>query len=244
LGGAGSAIQTANQATSEATINVKGGKLTLGGTLLKTNATAVAPTIGLTGGTLEFNNTTTTAAQGFQANLTNAGSTLITKPNALLQVTVGSQSPNIPANFNMTSGSWNIDIGLHTALGADWFNVSNGTGALTAGTISLNYLTGYTPTVGDKIRILRANLGTSLGTIGITGVADAANWVLHEVPITNINFPVDEEIQLWYGIGGSGSGGGLGGSAVPEPSSVALLVFAAVGFLTGSGRRSRTRGQQ
>jgi hypothetical protein len=239
LGNGGNSIELGYRATSEPTINLKGGKLTLGGTVQRTITSGVAPVVKLTGGTLEFNNTTTTAAQGFRVDLNNEGSTLLTKANTLLQVTVGSQSPANPANFNMTSGSWTLDLGLHTALGADWFNVQNGTGALTGGTLNLNYLTGFTPTVGDKIRILRANLGTSLGAMTISGVPDAANWVLHEVPISNISFPLDEEIQLWYGIGGSGSGGGLGGAAVPEPSTVALMAFAAVGLLTKRGARSR-----
>ena len=47
--------QVGNSATSEATLNVKGGKLTLGGPLSRSNTASVAPVIGLTGGILEFN---------------------------------------------------------------------------------------------------------------------------------------------------------------------------------------------
>src|SRR5262249_33820219 len=155
--------------------------------------TGVAPVVSLTGGTLEFNNTTTTAAQAFQADLTNTGSTLVTKPNAVLQVAVGSNSPNVPANFDMESGSWNIDIGSDTLLGADWFNVANGTGKLKGGTLNINYLSGFSPVVGHAYRILRASMGTELaaGAITIAGMG-AGGWVLQEAPITNVNFPLDE----------------------------------------------------
>ena len=53
----------AANADSKATINLKGGKLIIGGQVQKFNNLAVAPVVGLTGGTLEFNNTTTPNAQ-------------------------------------------------------------------------------------------------------------------------------------------------------------------------------------
>jgi hypothetical protein len=243
LGGGGNTTQVGFTADTQATINVKGGKLTLGGTLTRSNTTGVAPVIGLTGGTLEWNNPSTTAAQSFQADLANTGTKLITKPNTLLQVTVGSVSPAIPANFSMSGGSWDIDIQTNTVLGADWFNTSNGTASLTGGTLNINYLSGFTPNTNQVFRILRGSLGTTLNSGAVTIIgAGAGNWVLQEVPIVNVNFPLDEEIQLKYVGPGAGAGGGLGteSSAVPEPSSIALVVFAFVGLLTAKGARNRT----
>jgi hypothetical protein len=238
LGANGQGVQVGNSAATDATINVKGGKLTLGGPVSRSNAGSATPKFGLTGGTLEWNNTTTTAAQAFQADINNTGTTLVTKPNAQLQV--------IPTTFAMSGGTWNIDIGLvsgvHNVLGADWFNANTttGTASLTGGTLNINYLAGFTPNHDEVFRILRGGNGVTLnaGAITITG-AGAGNWILQTVPITTSPLTAnDAEIQLKYTGFGSGSGGGLGSSAVPEPSSIALVLFAGALLLT---RRARSR---
>ncbi|MFO0790006.1 MAG: hypothetical protein U0805_11170 [Pirellulales bacterium] len=218
LGGGGNVIQIGNTADSEPTINVKGGKLTLGGTLTRTILTGPAPVIGLTGGTLEFNNPSTAAAQGFQANLTNTGSKLIAKPSALLQVNVGSVSPAIPASFAMSSGSWDIDIGAHAVLGADWFNAPNGTASLTGGTLNINYLPGFTPNDNEVFRILRGGLGVTLtsGAVTIAG-AGAGHWMLQTVPISG----ADAEIQLKY-IASVGVSGDYNGNGVVDAADYVL----------------------
>jgi hypothetical protein len=229
LGGGGSTIQVGNSPLSAATINVKGGKLTLGGKLDRASLLSVAPVIGLTGGTLEFNNTTTTAAQLFSADLTNAGSKLVLKPNAVQQVQVGSSSPAIPANFSMTSGSWDIEIGTHTAVGgADWFNVPAGTASLTGGTLNISYLPGFAPLTNDVFTILRGASGVTLnsGAVAISG-SGSPNWQLQTA---------GTDIQLKY----VGPGAGLG-TLVPEPSSLALLGFALFGLLTTSRTRIRIK---
>jgi len=201
--------------------------------------------VNLTGGTLEFNNPLSTAAQSWQPSFINTGSKLVLTQNALRQVVVGSVSPAYLSDFSMTGGSWDIDLGLNTVLGADWFNVQNGTGSLTGGTLNLNFLSGFTPTLNQVYRILRAAKGTTLGAVTINAPASPGfHWVLQEAPITNASFPLDEEIQLKYVAGGSGFGGGLGSSAVPEPSSVALVVCAVVGFFSARGRRTRATTQQ
>ena len=166
LGGGGSTTQVGNSALTAATINVKGGKLTLGGTVLRTNASSATPVFGLTGGTLEWNNTTTTAAQSFQAAINNTGTTLETKDDAQLQV--------VPTSFAMSSGAWNIDIGLvagvHNVLGADWFNANTATGtvSLTGGTLNINYLPGFTPNHNEAFRILRGGNGGTLNAANVT----------------------------------------------------------------------------
>jgi hypothetical protein len=233
LGGGGSSIQLGATANSAATINVKGGKLTLGGPVNRSNLSSTAPVIGLTGGIVEFNNTVSSAAQSFHANLTlDTGSTtkLITKAGALQQVNVGSSSPAIPANFDMKSGSWDLEIGAHTALGADWFNAANGTASLTGGTLNISYLSGFTPNPNEAFTILKGSAGVTLNSAAVTiAGSGAGNWVLQTSGAT--------DIQLKYVGPGAGAGGGLGTASVPEPSSVALVVLAAIGVL--GGKRTR-----
>jgi hypothetical protein len=232
---------------------VKGGKLTIGGTLLKNSAGAAAPVIGLTGGALEWN-PPTAAALAFQADLTNQGTQLSSKvnnANALLQITVGNRA-GVPANFAMSGGSWNIDINptVTPTLGADWFNASAGTASLTGGTLSINNLTGLTPTDGQLFRILRGGLGTTLGAPGSVTIngAFAGHWTLQEALLTPTDntWPLDEEIQLKYTTAiVSGSGSELAGpSTVPEPTSAALVIFAAMGLLTARRPRSRRNAQR
>jgi hypothetical protein len=226
LGGAGSTIQVGNSALSAATINVKGGKLTLGGPLSRSNLSSVEPVIGLTGGTLEFNNTTTSGAHLFHADLINTGTQLITKPGAVQLVQVGGSSPAIPADFAMSGGSWNIDIGQHAVTGADWFNVPNGTASLTGGTLNINYLAGSTPNPNEVFTILKGASGVTLnsGAVTITG-SGSPNWMLQTAGGT--------DIQLKY------VGAGSGGGAVPEPASIVLIgLFAMAQLAWGRGRRS------
>jgi hypothetical protein len=236
LGGGGATVELGATAASSATINVKGGKLTFGGRVNRANLSSTAPDVNLTGGTLEFNNTTSTGTHIFYADLNNEGSKLVAKPNALQLVQVGSTSPNIPANFAMTSGSWDLEIGAHNVFtGADSFNIPNGTASLAGGTLNISYLPGFTPNVNEVFRIVRASQGTTLnsGAVTITG-ADAGNWALQEVLISG----VDEEIQLKYIGPSAGLGSGLGSAAVPEPSSAVLVLFVALGLI---GRRAARR---
>ena len=121
IGGSGSAtspgfINVGVLPTSEATINVKGGKLIVAGTLgftLASFPSGVLPVnpVNLTGGTLEFNNPLNANAQSWQPSFINTGSKLVLTQNALRQVVVGSSSPAYPSDFSMTSGSWDIELG-------------------------------------------------------------------------------------------------------------------------------------
>lgn len=227
LGGGGKLIQLGHTTSSDATINVSGGKLTLGGTVVRTALGSVAPTLNFTGGTVEFNNTTTSNPHQFLTDFENEGSTLVIKSGALQQVQVGSGSPPIPANFAMTSGTWDLEIGNHSTTGADWFNVPNGTASF-AGTINVKYILGYTPQLNDKFTILDGNTSTpTLGSVNITGM-NAALWsVVLE----------GNDIKLQWNGSGSGAGDGLGIAAVPEPSTIGLFAFAFFGMF--SAQRTR-----
>src|SRR5262249_35851637 len=155
-------------------------------------------------------------------------SKLVLKQGAVQQVQVGSSSPPIPANFEMDSGSWDIEIGSHAVTGADSFNVPNGTAKLLGGTLNISYLSGFTPNFGDVFNILYGSRAPTVGAVSIAG-SGSPNWLLQTT---------GNVLQLKYTGAGSGSGGGLGTVAVPEPSSVALLVMAALGVLGTKRTRS------
>lgn len=206
-------------AASKATVNLKGGKLSLGGTMGYTYAASITPgftypDINLTGGTLEFNNPLGTSALSWQPHLENEGSTLSLKPGALQQVNIGQAfsaetQTQYASNFSMTSGVFDVEIGAHTLLGADFFSVANGTASLTGGSVNISYLPGFTPNDGDTMKILRASAGVTLnaGAVTITG-SNAANWSL----ITALSGGV-QEIQLKYtasvGVAGDYNGNGV-----------------------------------
>lgn len=250
LGGGGNTIQVGQTASSSSTINVSGGKLTLAGPLRKTTLAAVGATVNLTGGTLEWDIPTIGLnTYLFDAPLSNTGTgaKLITKLNALKTVQIGSSSPAVPANFTMTSGSWDLEIGAHTTAvntfgGSDFFNVPNGTASL-AGTLNISYINAPTftgPNLGESFTIVKGSAGVSIGTVNITG-SGSGTWVLdlYTPPLPYSGPPT--EIRLRYGTAGSGTGGGLSAevSTVPEPSSFVLIVFSGLGFVIR--RRSRSR---
>jgi hypothetical protein len=211
-------LELSNTANSRATLNLMGGKLTVGGNVTRTNTTAAAkPVINLTGGQLVLDPLLSTPTiQQWQTDFINAGSQITTRPGALLQVTVGVGTTH-PGNFEMTGGSWDLDIGPGAgflASGSDRFLLAHttapGTGKLLGGTLNLNYLSGYVPVVGDSRMIVRAATGGSvqLGAVAINAPGGDPNWVASVV---------GNDIRLTY---------------VPEPTS---FVLAAVGLMLGIG---------
>jgi hypothetical protein len=218
LGGGGGNIELAATATAAATVNLKGGRLILNGNVIRTNTTpgvfpgplagkGAAPVVGLTGGVLELN--AAGASQNWQTDLTLAGSELLTKQNAQLVVNVGDATH--PGNFVMNSGSWEIDINGHGVSNADRILVGGtGTGAINGGALSLNYISGYTPAVGDSIRILTQTAGVP--TINSGAVSILAPVSPLGVWTTNV---VGSDIRLEF---------------IPEPAS---CVLAAVGLMLG-----------
>ena len=102
LGGAGSTIQVGNNATSAATINVKGGKLTLGGPLDRSNTCLGAPVIGLTGGILEFNPTAAVCPDFGKPTSPTPAAKLITKPRCVAAGYTLADATHCPANFAMS----------------------------------------------------------------------------------------------------------------------------------------------
>jgi hypothetical protein len=181
-----------------------------------------APTVNLTGGTLVLN---PAASPGlWQADFNNQGSTIIEKLNAVIQTTVGDTTH--PGNFAMSSGAWNIDIASNAvATGADRFvtGFAGSTGSLTGGSLNLNYISGYSPTVGDSIMIVRvpATGSVALNAPGVTINAPGGdpNWSVQTATVGSTNF----DLRLVY---------------VPEPSS---CVLGAVGLMMGlAGFRRRS----
>ncbi len=221
------ALELGASADSQAAVSLSGtGTLTVNGTTtlgvnrtvasgLRTDGGAiVAPVVNLTGGTLKMNSTGATTV--WQTDFTNNGSHLEFGANALLQVRVGDTSvapgPR-PGNFEMNSGSWDIDVGAAGINGADWINVLNGTAALNGGVLNINQILGYVPFVGDTKRIVRDLAGVSLGSVTLTG---DPHWII------GIGAG-GTEIQLTY---------------VPEPSSCILVAVGLMMGIVGFRRRS------
>lgn len=208
-------------ADSKAILSISGGAFTLGGNLTRTTVSGndvfgnpmTAPVVNLTGGQLVLN--PATSPMTWQVDFKNQGSTIVQKSNAVIQTTVGDATH--PGNFAMSSGSWNIDIDGHTLTSADRFVVSStgGTGSLTGGTLNLNFLSGYTPTVGDSFRIVQATGGgvtLNAAAVAINApVSPGGSWELQTV---------GTDIRLAF---------------VPEPGVCALLLMGALTY--GIARR-------
>jgi hypothetical protein len=218
----GGAVELAKNLTSRATLNVKGGKLTIQGTLAKTTVAAPDPVINLTGGTLELNPAAASTSVTWQTNFNNQGTDVILRTGQMLLVNLGDATHN--GNFSMSSGSLNLDLVTNTLAGADRFaaQFAGATGSLTGGTLNLNYLSGYTPTPGIELFIVRTPLtgGVTLNAPAVTINAPGGdpNWYLKTVT-TGTN----HEIRLAY---------------VPEPSSCILVAVGLMAGLCGSRRRS------
>jgi PEP-CTERM motif len=207
-------VEMANQPNSRATLNVAGGKMTIQDGVTWNNTTvgtANAPTVNLTGGELEL--TPAGGAISWQANMNLMGTDFDPKPGALLLTNVGS-APNKPANFSLNTGSvWDLNIANGTLAGADWVDVPNGNGALNGGLLNIIPIGGYTPAIGDTVRILRSVNDVTLGTVA----RNNPNWV----PIVAA---AGKEIHLTY---------------VPEPSS--MLLFGIGLAMFSATRRTTSR---
>jgi hypothetical protein len=206
-------IRASQNPGSRATLNVAGGILRVQDGLSRTNVDAATiPTINLTGGELEL--TPAGAIVAWQAGMVLNGTDFDSKPGAILQTNIGNSTR--PGDFAVNTGSiWHLDIASNTLVGgADWVDVNNGTAALNGGLLNISHIGGYTPVVGDTVRILRNLLaGTTLGGVTVSN----PNWV----PILAAG---NTEIHLTY---------------VPEPSSMLLFGIGLVVF--SAARRSASR---
>jgi hypothetical protein len=218
----GGNIELAKTATAAATVNLKGGRLVINGSVIRTNVApgviagplaglGAAPVVNLTGGILELN-PAGTGAQTWQTDMALNGTELLTKLNARMTTNLGDATH--PGNFTMNAGSiWDIDLNGHTVDNADRIVVGGaGSGAINGGTLNLNYISGFTPLVGDSIRIVTTTAGVPTVNSG------AVNIVAPISPLgvwkTNV---VGSDIRLAF-------------VAIPEPTSA---VLAAVGLMFG-----------
>lgn len=226
LGGGGGAIELAATTSAAATVNLKGGRLVINGSVNRTNTApglspslpglGAAPVVNLTGGILEFAQTGQTV--NWQTNMTLNGSQMLIKQNAQGVVAVGDATR--PGNFAMNAGSsWTIDLNGHTVDNADRVVVGGaGTGAINGGTLNLNYISGFTPIVGDSMRIVTQTAGIpTVNTGALTIIAPVSPLGLWT---TNV---VGSDIRLEF---------------VPEPTSCALVAVGLIAGLVGSRRRS------
>ncbi len=148
----GGVVELGKVAASKATLNVKGGKLVIGGNVNKTTVAAADPAIGLTGGILELNPAGSTLL--WQTHLDNQGTQITPKAGSLLTTTLGDSTH--AGNFSMSGGSLDVDISGHGVNNLDRFVAAfaGSTASLTGGTLNLNYISGYTPLLGDSLRLI------------------------------------------------------------------------------------------
>jgi len=216
FGVGGGTVELGSSATSAPTLTVDGGRMVFNGNVLKTTVASANPVLNFNAGVIEFAASGTSSV--WQANFANQGSNLLTKLNSLFQVTLGDATH--VANFSMTSGSWDLDIGGHgTTTGADKFflNSPTGTASFTGGTLNLNYISGFVPVVGDSLQIIRQAAGVptlNAGAITINAPGADTNWRVETV---------GSDIRLTY---------------VPEPASCGILAVAVFSGLFAVRRRS------
>ena len=102
-------------------------------------------------------------------------------------------------------------------------NLSFGVATL-SGAINIDLINGFTPTAGSMFTILTAPEGLTATSLALAGEKNGFNLIVNATSLV-----------LQYT--GAGSGGVLGGGAVPEPTAMALGLLAMVGL---GGLRRRT----
>jgi hypothetical protein len=227
-------LQLGASVDSQAIVSLAGGTLTINGNgsqLVNRSVfsgtplflpAVVAPVVSLTGGNL-FVTSTTGGSTVWQTDFNNQGTNVTPKLGDLLTLNVGDASR--PGNFSMSSGSLNIDISGHTVTSADRFTMgfAGSTASLTGGTLNLNYISGYTPTVGDSLRIMNVpatgSVSLNAPAITILSPGNDPNWTVQTVGTT--------DIRLVY---------------VPEPGSCAIVAMGLVLAVAGFGRKLQAAG--
>lgn len=122
----------------------------------------------------------------------------------------------------MSSGSLNIDINGHQNFNLDRFilNYAGASASLAGGTINLNYLSGYTPSFGDSMRLITVPATGSVtldaNAVTIDSAGDyGGTWTVQTVGTT--------DIRLVY---------------IPEPGSCVLAAISLIVGMSGFRRRS------
>lgn len=128
--------------------------------------TTVNGTLNLSGKTLTIAGGTLNGAGTIIGNVALSGSGILAPGNSPGTLTVSG------GNFSMTGGTYSVDLAGSGAGQFDVLNVTSGSAAFTGGTFSLNYLSGYTPTVGDFFNIVT----TRGGLTGANTVSVPSGW--------------------------------------------------------------------
>jgi len=222
-------INTAFNNNNGGTVTASAGNITFGGAFTNTGGSVIAntgqqivfnSTFDQTGGSLLVNGTTTGTALSLSNNATVSGNGLISQAATLVNSTLspGTSIGTITFGSSLTMTGGVLDIEVGGALpGETDLIILNGTGTFTNVAVNATLFGGFQPAfVGEEFTFLRAtNAADIIGQLSLT-------------PSSLSNFS-------GFSLTTAGNGINLI-SAVPEPSSLALL-----GLCTGLGLFARKR---
>jgi hypothetical protein len=94
------------------------------------------------------------------------------RPGGVLQTNIGNSTRT--GDFSLNTGSvWDLNIASNTLVGgADWVALSNGNASLNGGLINILPVGGYSPSIGDQVRILTDSSPTGVVTLGAVQLSD------------------------------------------------------------------------
>lgn len=148
-------------------------------------------------------------------------------PVLTIVATVAGSTLTVDGDFSMASGSTlAIDIGGDGLAGIDYDVLDiTGNAAIAGGTLDVNLVSGFTPSLGDEFDILNfmSSTGAGFDTFSLDPLGGGLDW--------------DTSNLLTTGILSVITAGSLVGANVPEPGSCLLLIMGMAS--TGMAYRSR-----